>query len=130
MSVANLANKTNARIKFQFIGGGGNNIYIDNINIITPVGINESNPSELSFGLFPNPAKDGSVVYFNLNEKSNVKLEVFSIIGKVVESANIGQLMPGMQQIEIGKSGTLSKGVYFVKVTVNNRTGIKKLTIE
>ena len=55
---------------------------------------------------------------------------MFSILGNVVEGSNLGQLLPGMQKIEIGKSGTLSKGVYFVKVTVNNRTGIKKLTIE
>lgn len=130
VSVANLANKSNARIKFQFIGGGGNNIYIDDINIITPVGISENSTSELNFSLYPNPAKEGSVVYFNLNEKSSAKLEVFSILGNVVEGSNLGQLLPGMQKIEIGKSGTLSKGVYFVKVTVNNRTGIKKLTIE
>ncbi len=76
----------NFRVRFQFIGKGGNNIYIDDINIDvdgSSVGMNES-LSDMDVTVFPNPSSgDASLILRDVLE-DELKMEVYDASGKLV----------------------------------------------
>ncbi len=130
-SIASVINKTNVRFKFQFISGGGNNIYLDDINLIGTTGINNLVNTSPQFTLYPNPAKETSRLNFYLNAKSAVDIELVDLLGKSIEhlASEKNQLEPGNHQYEINSDKRMAPGVYFVKVQVNGIRSIKKLVI-
>ncbi len=130
VNVANLINKTNARIKFQFVGGDGNNIYIDDINILTPLGVKKMDASGLSISLVPNPAKGESLLSFTTSETGHSEVKVFDMLGQEVETIYVGELNRGTHQFKIGENNKLQPGVYFVKLIVNQLVYTKKITFE
>jgi PKD repeat protein len=130
VSVANLANRTNARIKFQFISGNGNNIYLDDINLISPLGRSDMDLSASEIQLLPNPSKENRLLQLNLKESGSIDVTVFSAIGERVETAYSGFVKSGKQLIEIGKSTQLAAGIYFVKVKFDSDCRTLKMLIE
>ncbi len=131
-SLASVINKDNVRFKFQFTSGGGNNIYLDDINLPGITGITSLEKSNFDFSLFPNPAKDGSTVSFYLSSKSKVTLSVLNILGKDVQSATTqnANFEMGNHQFLLNKDKSLAPGIYFVKLQVNEKSVMKKLVIE
>ncbi|MBL0046989.1 MAG: T9SS type A sorting domain-containing protein [Bacteroidetes bacterium] len=130
-SIASVINKTNVRFKFQFISGGGNNIYLDDINLIGTTGINSLVNTSPVFTLYPNPAKETTRLNFYLNAKSAVDIELVDLLGKSIEhlASEKNQLEPGNHQYEINSDKRMAPGVYFVKLQVNSIRSIKKLVI-
>ena len=129
VSVANLINKTNARIKFQFISGGGNNLYIDDINIVNPLGIDEEGTLGYGLSLYPNPSDKSSMLSLNLKEQNPVSIQLISVLGQEIETVYSGVAKPGNTQFEINKYGQLKSGIYFLKVNVNGQSSVKKLIL-
>lgn len=123
---------SNFRMKISFVSGGGNNVYLDDINIFDPnnnsAGIRESDDVSL-FRVFPNPANDIARVSFDLIESNNVKVVVTDMIGQEVRLINESQLNAGTHQFEIN-TNELSKGVYFVNLNVSGKIITQKLIVE
>lgn len=113
----------NFRYKFSFSGGGGNNFYLDNINIyegapsddlvdgtaevVENIGIN-------GLSVYPNPVEDELSVDFTIANAQEVILLVQDISGKIVQqhkiNANEGSNLVLMD------TQKLSSGVYFIEV--------------
>lgn len=122
----------NFRMKFRFEGEGGNNIYLDDINLYQGaqsdnivLGINEISEFS-SFGIYPNPADDQINVQFNIDKADKVNFEITDLTGKKIVqqviNANSGdnlvmfdtaKLSAGMYMLTIGK-GVSAKTVQFV----------------
>ncbi len=111
------------RIKIVNITDGGNNLYIDDINITGVTGIETLNISQPLFEMMPNPAKN--LVNFRLNQPvvNGVQVLLYNSIGKEVASMKIGQRN---NQLNISH---LSGGIYFVKLTNGDVIETKKLMI-
>ncbi len=77
--------------------------------------------------MYPNPAKDLSLINFNILEESDVKIEVIDISGKIIYS-NFYPSISGQQAIEIDVKD-LNKGLYFVNLYANGEITSKKLTV-
>lgn len=76
-----------------------------------------------NFKIYPNPASD--YIFLNLPySKNNYTFRIYDINGKILNSETIVPV--GIKKINISY---LSKGNYIIKLTVNNRTIIKKLII-
>ncbi|OFY09658.1 MAG: hypothetical protein A2W94_15460 [Bacteroidetes bacterium GWE2_42_42] len=121
-----LAGYENLRVKFELFSNGGNNIYIDDINIhpISWFAIDESVIAE-SFNIFPNPAESETNIAFELPDNSDVKLSVLDITGReivVLESAN---LSAGNYQYPLTASQLKAKGSYFIRLEVNGMQMVK-----
>lgn len=120
------------RFKFQFTGGGGNTLYIDDINLFnsntTAVGI-EENEFINSVQLFPNPATDFANLTFNLMESATVQINVVDMIGKTVQLLSNGTLASGSQRFEINTSD-LSKGIYLINIVIDGQTITHKLIVD
>jgi PKD repeat protein len=126
----NIANKPNVRMKFTFTSGEGNNLYIDDINISSPTGINSQAISDnLDLTVYPNPSAGDVTVYFNLLGKADTDLRLYDIVGKEVTQLYNGNFMQGQNQFTINRSQLPAPGVYLLQLTVDGNRFTKRIVI-
>lgn len=122
LAAAGWANKT-IRIAFRNwtkpynppISQGGNELAIDNIEVInSSTGLSEiSNLKGLS--VYPNPAKDFIRLSFNLDKADELQVFILDLAGKAVKNYKLGQYHAGENQVQIDVSD-LKSGVYFLSI--------------
>lgn len=79
------------------------------------------------FAIFPNPTTDNCQVAFSLNTNANVKLSVYNLIGDQVSTVfENSQLTSGEYKFST-KTSELVKGIYFINLTVDEKSTIKKM---
>ena len=120
------------RFKFQFTGNGGNNIYIDDINIYDPatVAIIEHDQEQDDLKISPNPFKEELVISFTLNKDERIKLSVMDLLGKESVILPVKEFNSGEHSLKINKSDlNLSKGVYFIKMTMGDKIAVRKVVL-
>jgi len=86
----------------------------------------------LAFGLeriVPNPQRGPLVVSFALAGPTSAKLEVVSVSGRLVRSAEVGDLGPGRHQLQLGGTVHLPTGVYLVRLSQNGQVSSQRVTI-
>ena len=103
----------NFRFKFEFQSGGGNNLYIDNINISyeNTTGVSKSFISEIS--IYPNPTND---ILNIVSSNSFSKIQVLDMMGKEVLMKN----EYNMKRAVINTS-FLDNGYYSIKISQGNQ---------
>ena len=103
----------NFRFKFEFQSGGGNNLYIDNINISyeNTTGVSKSFISEIS--IYPNPTND---ILNIVSSNSFSKIQVLDMMGKEVLMKNESN----MKRAVINTS-FLDNGYYSLKISQGNQ---------
>ena len=103
----------NFRFKFEFQSGGGNNLYIDNINISyeNTTGVSKSFISEIS--IYPNPTND---ILNIVSSNSFSKIQVLDMMGKEVLMKN----EYNMKRAVINTS-FLDNGHYSIKISQGNQ---------
>lgn len=120
------------RFKFLFTGGGGNTLYIDDINLYnansTSVGVTE-NDFINEVQLYPNPTTNFAYLNFNLMKSENVNINVVDMVGKVVNTISNSTLTSGPQRFEINTSN-LSRGIYLINLSIDGQTLTHKLIVE
>jgi hypothetical protein len=106
----------NAEVMITFKGtcGGGNNLYIDDIEI------NESNSTAVNqskdyISVFPNPVKNVLTI-----EGTYISIDIFDMFGKLVLSSDYAKTI---------NISLLTDGIYFTHIAKRNKTIIKKITI-
>ncbi|MBD3638141.1 MAG: T9SS type A sorting domain-containing protein [Crocinitomicaceae bacterium] len=88
-------------------------------------GQEDLNETSFLFNIFPNPTESNVNVQFNLNEKSNVSLDVVDMQGKVVQSLQPDSCTKGINTVELDLLG-LTNGVYTLRLKVNETCHYKK----
>ncbi len=84
--------------------------------------------SDLDFKIFPNPGLDDINLVFNQSINISGKIVIYNILGNKIYSEYIDYF--GYQyKISISKLD-LSKGLYFVKVSILNKSKIRKMLIK
>lgn len=127
----------NFRYKFTFEGGGGNNMYIDNINIYEGSSSDEivtgtSGVYELTsingLSVYPNPVDTELSVDFSVQSAQEVVLTVQDITGKIAQrnvvNANEGANLVLMNTQE------LSSGIYFIEVKTAGARQVKQFVVK
>jgi hypothetical protein len=103
------------RFKFRFTSGGGNNIFIDDVNITgISTGVNNPFVSDETISVYPNPAQDDLNVDLNLNKNSEVEILVKDVTGKTILSRK-NKLSQGEHKLQL-ETTELSSGLYFMQV--------------
>lgn len=123
---------SNFRYRFELVNGGGNNCYIDDINIYSgppsdvPVtnGLNEiSNINNIN--LYPNPTDGDIQIAFNsLNSGNTVTMQVTDLAGKHIQTNTI--VANEGNNVIILNTSTLAAGTYLVHLA--DQSGQKTLT--
>lgn len=102
-------------VRFDFMHGNGNSIYVDNINLQgKSVGLEEGNQIS-GLSLFPNPAANELKLSFELFSREDLNLEVYSSLGKQMMQQSMPGMKEGEHQIDLDINGWPA-GVYFVKL--------------
>jgi PKD repeat protein len=122
MNITNIpaAYKTNTFIfKIDFISGGGNDFYLDDINVYDAASIGiEENPS-LFFQIKPNPASQ----YFEINgDFENAQMELMNLQGQMI----INKFINNGDKISVEE---LSNGIYLVKLIDGIHTSYQRLIV-
>ena len=131
MSLASIGTATNVRIKFQFESGGGNNIFIDDINIGGTTGINDLS-NIASFNIYPNPTSSSAKISFSLlSDVENLSIKVKNALGQDITHVINGQSFKmGKYTLNIDEEQLLSSGIYFIEFNADNIIKIEKLIVQ
>jgi PKD repeat protein len=122
--------RQNVRFRVQFISNGGNNFYIDAINIGFPSSVANYYSEEANFNVYPNPTAGQATVSVDLIENSKVTVTVQDILGRDVATIANGTY-DGKQEFAFDASQyNTANGLYFVKLNVNGHLFTKKLMVK
>lgn len=129
-NVTSLFWNENFRYKFEFTSNGGNNIYLDDINIYTGApsdnlivaGIDEA--AFTAVNLYPNPADEELNISFHAINNEKMTIVLTDLTGKTIQTTTI-QANEGENLVLLNTSD-FAKGVYFV----NLLSGTKRTTLQ
>lgn len=123
--------QNNVMFKFVFHSNGGNNLYIDDINITSPtVGFDESMIGSLNFSIQPNPLTTLSTIRFNMEVPAMVSITVYDMLGNEVKKLVDRRLDAGAHSINLDRPALGSNGIYFVKASFDGNMLVKKIIVE
>jgi hypothetical protein len=104
-------------------------LYIDNLAFAGSVtGINEISNYVSHINTYPNPASDNIYVELNAKKTSTIKLQLVDVTGKLIKEINAGEVQGSYTQTI--NTTSVSKGVYFLKVTANDAIEVRKIIIQ
>lgn len=116
VNLAPLINQPNVMFKFVYTTDDGNNIYIDDINILNLTDI-EENKDIASTNLFPNPANNVSTLLLSLIEKTKLKIVLSDMLGKECQIIYNSEGALGDYSFEINKEQlNLRSGIYLLSI--------------
>jgi PKD repeat protein len=118
----------NFRFKFVFASRGGNNVYIDDINIDVASGLDEITSQVSNLSVYPNPANDVLNLSFNLPGPKQLSVIVTGILGK--EVYNTGKMFcvqgENVRSVDLKE---LKSGFYFVKISDGKQEITRKFVV-
>jgi len=131
ISLGTLTTYNNVLFRFRYTSetGSSNNFYLDDINLTTVTDLNEQYGHALNLSVFPNPSNDQVSIAFDLLEDKNVEVTLTDVLGKTVKTISEQRLGNGNHTLNIAV-GDISKGIYFVKVNVNNVVSTQKIVVD
>lgn len=127
----------NFRYKFTFEGGGGNNLYLDNINIYEGPSSDDivtgtSSLNELSsingLSIYPNPVDAELSVSFSVQSAQEVVLTVQDVSGKAIQKSGV-QANEGSNLV-LMDTQNLASGIYFIEVTTAGSRQVKQFVVK
>ena len=130
VTLSGFSSQTNLYIMFRFTSNGGNNIYLDDINIGGANGISDDIANAIDFKVYPNPLEDNSIIFFNTPDKNKVELKIYDLTGREVLSIVNDNLNAGEHQYSIAEKNNLSAGIYFITLYVDRQRFTKKLIVK
>jgi hypothetical protein len=95
------------------VSGVGNNVVINKYEL---------------YQNYPNPFNPVTRINYNLLHKTDVKITIYSMLGKVVSTFNKPQQEPG-QHFVIFNARNLASGVYYYKLQAGEFTDTKKMLL-
>ncbi|MCX6290983.1 MAG: CocE/NonD family hydrolase [Bacteroidetes bacterium] len=110
-----------------------NTVYLDNSRASFISLMTTSFPTQVSiyrdafdFTVFPNPSPEFVTCTWTIEKESTVKISLTDVTGKEILILEKRKQEPGNYQQKIDLSA-LSEGIYFLKLSVNGMTSVKKL---
>jgi hypothetical protein len=136
------SDQSHYRIRFRFVSdasGGSVGIIIDDIGwLVAPAvdGIDESaqlpTQTELAQN-YPNPFNPQTRIDFALPAGSNVRLEVFDLLGRRISTLVDGPYEPGRYSViwngQDASGNSVASGIYFYRLTTDSGTRQEKMTL-
>ncbi len=119
-----VANSHNVMFRWEFLAdpnGVGNNLYIDDINIIDNVTGIQNIEKTMDINIYPNPNNGSFMIEIN-NETEKMFCNLYDVNGKIV----LTQAVKGTTTID---GSSLAEGIYNLSITSNNCLINKRIVI-
>lgn len=137
----NLDAYKNQNVKFRFTlytdsGEPGDGFYFDDFKIVdysstatVIAGIQNEIPERFNlYQNFPNPFNPVTQIKFDVAKTSFVKLVVFDVLGREVQTLINKEVTPGFYSLNWDAS-LFNSGIYFLKMSAGSFSGIKRLVL-
>jgi len=125
-----LTTASNILFKFKFTSesGSSNNFYLDDINLTGTTDLKNQN-QVMNFSVFPNPANQDVYINFDLLENKTIEIKLMDVLGRTAKLIT-KQIMEAGNHEEKIQISDLSKGIYFVNLSIDGVTITQKLVVE
>jgi hypothetical protein len=120
-----------AMLGFRATAGGGNYLFIDNINVRAGVATSVNavtSEAQILLTLAPNPATNESKLSFNLTAPSDISVEVVDVTGRAYVVSTQKEVAAGSQTVTINTSA-LAAGIYNVVLHTNGGTFSERMAV-
>ncbi|MBP7409844.1 MAG: hypothetical protein KA941_13885 [Flavobacteriales bacterium] len=118
------------RIMFEFESGGGNNLYLDDINILgSPVGIGEANAPHGTLHVWPDASGVFAQVEFQTDLTALVVLDLVDPLGRTLTTIANGTYPAGSHRLEIPIQ-SLAPGLYFLRQRIATQQRVVRFVVE
>ena len=77
---------------------------------------------------FPNPFNPTTTIRYSIPEKSNVRINIYDIVGREVSMLLNEEKAPGQYEVNFD-AGNLSSGIYFYSITAGTFNKIRKMLL-
>lgn len=117
------------RMRFEFTSGGGNNLYIDDIQLTTITPVSNLRDDQLALNVIPNPSTDLPVLQILSGEEGdqNAQIEIVDVMGRDVVYKGSLLLNPGQNALDLNSCMNKPKaGTYWVRLRLNNRVMVRQ----
>lgn len=105
----------NLLVRFSFRSAGGNNIYIDNIQVSDPNQLSTKSITKDGISIYPNPAKES--ISIQTGNELIEKVEIYNLEGKIV----LDETSIHSNQHTLG-TFSLQNGTYLIRVLTENKS--------
>lgn len=120
------------RMRFEFTSGGGNNLYIDDIQLTTITPVSNLKDQLLSLNVVPNPSSELPVLQIISGEEDhrNSEIEIVDVMGRdIIYQGSLG-LNPGQNNLDLSTRMQKPKaGTYWVRLRLNNRVMVRQWVV-
>ncbi len=119
------------RLRFEFQSEGGNNLYIDDVNINgVAVGLEEvTSGNGAGLIVMPNPAKDNAQVVLNVRAAGRVQVDLLDVLGRTVKGLHNAPLPQGVRRMDLQVS-ELPAGLYFIRMQQEDQNQTVRFVVE
>ena len=126
----NLASSPDSLLITIFAGdSAGSSLLIDDIDFVFPVGINENIKIDKIVS-YPNPVNEELNIRFTTSTTNNTSISLIDVTGKTLTTRPLGNL-PSGTYTESFNTSSLSSGVYFIEITLeNNKTSVNRFVVK
>jgi hypothetical protein len=123
--------RSDFRLRLEFESDGGNNLYIDDININgAPVSVEELWPGGMDgLQVLPNPVSGPAQAVYGLAEAGPVRIELLDVLGRGLGVVHEGWSAAGPQRIDLPVEG-LRSGIYLLRLQHQGRNQVVRFVVE
>ena len=113
------------RFKFDFTSYGGNNLYLDDINIVAefPSGVKEVSPLFI-YSVYPNPSEGSMILDIHQLSSESVQIVLVNALGQVVNQLHSGSLSSGKHIFTIDEQAA---GLYTLVLSKGTHSDIRRV---
>ncbi len=129
VNLSTFADDEHVLIKFQGESGGGNNIYLDDIQISGPLGVSDAHRG-FAFTVSPNPMVNEAQVSLEVANTDNYQVTLMDVAGKQISVLQNGRLSAGKYIFNVGREFLTSAGIYLIQVDNGQGREVQKLVVQ
>jgi PKD repeat protein len=130
LTLLNLGSSTQFRLRFEFTSNGGNNLWLDDIQLTTITAVSNLQDDQLSLQVHPNPSGDLPVLVVERPEGGKVQMEILDVLGKSVLWQSEKLLEPGENRFPLQHEMTKPKpGTYWVRLLAGDRVMVRQWVV-
>ena len=133
VNIAAVASSNQVMFRWAFIAdpnGVGNNVYLDDINIVDALAGINTIETLVNLNVYPNPSANIVHLEFNLSEKHQIAVQVVDVLGRNIENIPSKSYEAGETVLSIGSAKPYPAGIYFVNIDIDNQRVSKKIIIQ
>ncbi|MDQ3110282.1 MAG: T9SS type A sorting domain-containing protein [Bacteroidota bacterium] len=123
ISLNSYPGQADVRLMFVSVSNYGNNLYIDDVNILNTTGVNEIAPA-LTINVYPNPG-DGKFFVETNNESALTTITVYNALGELVFTQQETQLNKNYS-IDLSEQPS---GMYLIKLNQGTSEAVTRVNI-